>query len=54
MVDTSHGIAHGMTALDTRGMLGMPHNAQIVSGADIVRFEQLLERAFRMDCGLTK
>ncbi len=54
MVDTSHGIAHGMTALDTRGMLGMPHNAQIVSGADIARFAELLERAFRMDYGLAK
>lgn len=52
MVDTSHGIAHGMTALDTRGMLGVPHNAQIVTGADTTRFAQLLERAFRMECGL--
>jgi purine nucleosidase len=51
-VDTSHGIAHGMTALDTHGMLGMPHNAQIVSGADIGRFAELLARAFRMDCAL--
>jgi inosine-uridine nucleoside N-ribohydrolase len=51
-VDTSHGIGHGMTALDHAGVTGRPHNAQIVSKVDPARFERMLERAFRMECRL--
>ena len=51
-VDTSHGIGHGMTALDHGGVTGRPHNAQIVSKVDPARFERMLERAFRMECRL--
>jgi inosine-uridine nucleoside N-ribohydrolase len=51
-VDTSRGIAHGLTALDRTGITDRPHNARIVSKVDPVRFGQLLERAFRMECRL--
>ncbi len=51
-VDTSHGIARGLTALDRSGITGRPHNARIVSTVDRARFGQLLERAFRMECWL--
>jgi inosine-uridine nucleoside N-ribohydrolase len=51
-VDTSRGVGHGMTALDTTGRSGQPHNARIVDAVDLVRFTALLERAFRMECHL--
>jgi inosine-uridine nucleoside N-ribohydrolase len=51
-VDTSHGIARGLTALDRSGMTGQPHNARIVSKVDSERFGQMLERAFKMECRL--
>jgi purine nucleosidase len=51
-VDTSHGIARGLTALDRSGMTGRPHNAKIVSKVDPARFGLLIERAFRMECRL--
>ena len=51
-VDTSHGIARGLTALDRSGVTGRPHNAKIVSKVDPARFGRLLERAFRMECRL--
>jgi purine nucleosidase len=51
-VDTSHGLARGLTALDRAGINGLPHNARIVSKVDPARFALLLERAFRMECRL--
>jgi purine nucleosidase len=51
-VDTSRGVGHGMTALDTVGRSGLPHNAQIVAEVNLDRFTALLERAFRMECYL--
>jgi len=41
-----------MTAIDHGGVTGRPHNAQIVSKVDPLRFEQMLDRAFRMECRL--
>ncbi len=51
-VDISHGIGHGMTAIDHAGVTGRPHNAQIVAKVDPARFERMLERAIRMECRL--
>jgi len=51
-VDTSHGIGHGLTALDHGGVTGRTQNARIISKVDPARFERMLERAFRMECRL--
>lgn len=51
-VDTSRGIARGLTALDRYGILGNPHNTQVVSSVDQKRFCALLERTCTMECKL--
>jgi purine nucleosidase len=51
-VDTSHGIARGMTVIDTMRRNSLPFNATIVDSVDVGRFQQLLERAFRLPCHL--
>jgi len=51
-VDTSHGIARGLTALDRYGITGRPSNTQIVSAVDQSKFGALLERACKMECKL--
>ncbi|MFL5805287.1 MAG: nucleoside hydrolase, partial [Roseiflexaceae bacterium] len=40
-VDTSRGVGHGLTALDTLGRGGQPHNAQIVAEVHLGRFTAL-------------
>lgn len=51
-VDTSHGIARGLTAVDCYGITGRPNNTQIVSAVDQSKFGALLERACKMECKL--
>jgi purine nucleosidase len=53
-VDTSRGVGHGMTAVDTIGRSGQPHNAQIVAEVNLERFIALLEQTFRMECHLVE
>jgi inosine-uridine nucleoside N-ribohydrolase len=53
MIDTNHGLTHGMTILDREGLTGRAHNAQVVSRVDPVRFSRLLERAFQVACQIT-
>ncbi len=52
-VDTNHGIARGLTALDHHNSTGGPHNTQIVSAIDQNKFIKLLERACQMECNLS-